>query len=239
MDRIDIYAAARSRASWTGRVPLSAMPRLCASLTDGPADRDALLAYACRGFTDDQGRPALELRLDAVLPVRCDRCGRKLALALEAERAFYFVDTQAQLAAIPIDDTPEEALLGSPQFDLAGLIEDEAILQLPISPRHADCDPAVDGAGAVAMHRPDAPAADERTHPFAGLAALRDQFKGPGAAPDDGRAGSREPTSGKPSSAKAAPGKAPAAKPVAGKPGTHGNGASAASRAKKSRSRTS
>jgi len=140
MDRIDIYAAARSRASWTGRLPLSAMPRLCTSLTDGPGDRDALLVYACSGFTDDLGRPAMALRLDAVLPVRCDRCGHKLALPLAAERTFYFVDTQAALAAIPIDDSPEEALLGSSQFDLAGLIEDEAILQLPISPRHAACE---------------------------------------------------------------------------------------------------
>jgi len=179
MDRIDIYAAARSGARWSGRLALSAMPRLSSSLTDGPGDRDVLMSYECRGSTDTHGRPALDLRLAAVLPLRCDRCGQKLALVLEAQRTFYFVNSQAELAAIPIDDTPEEALLGSPQFDLAGLIEDESILLLPISPRHADC---------VALARDanmppgivDAPeSAGRPPQPFAGLAALREQLRGP------------------------------------------------------------
>jgi uncharacterized protein len=149
MDRIDVFTVARNRADWSGRLPLAAMPRLCASLMDGPGDRDGMLAYRCRGLIDAQGRPGLELRLDAILPLRCDRCAQKLALVLEAERRFYFVTTQAELAAIPIDDAPEEALLGSAQFDLAALIEDEAILQLPISPRHADCV----GAARAAPHK--------------------------------------------------------------------------------------
>ena len=179
MDRIDVFSAARSGAAWRGRLALSAMPRLCASLTDGPGDRDVLLNFECRGLTDAQGRPALELQLDATLPLRCDRCSSKLALALDAQRTFYFVNTQAELAAIPIDDTPEEALLGSSHFDLAGLIEDEVILQLPISPRHADCIPiagnatVLQGSGAVPAD------AHEPPHPFAGLAALHEQLQAP------------------------------------------------------------
>jgi uncharacterized protein len=183
MDRIDVFTVARNRADWSGRLPLAAMPRLCASLMDGPGDRDGMLAYRCRGLIDAQGRPGLELWLEAVLPLRCDRCAQKLALVLEAERAFYFVTTQAELAAIPIDDTPEEALLGSAQFDLAALIEDEAILQLPISPRHADCVGVARAAPAQPSATADPSAAPGPPHPFAGLAALREQLQGP-AAPD-------------------------------------------------------
>jgi len=196
MERIDVFSAARSGAAWRGRLALSAMPRLCASLTDGPGDRDALLNYECRGLTDAQGRPALELQLEATLPLRCDRCSSKLALALDTQRTFYFVNTQAELAAIPIDDTPEEALLGSSQFDLAGLIEDEVILQLPISPRHSDCIPVVrstamlPGLGAVAAD------ADETPHPFAGLAALRDQLQAPEPAVTKAPAGKAKPQNG-------------------------------------------
>jgi uncharacterized protein len=212
MDRIDIYAAARSGAGWSGRLALATLPRLCASLTDGPGDRDALLTFACRGSTDAHGRPALELRLEAALPLRCDRCGQMLALPLSVQRTFYFVSTLAELAAIPVDDTPEEALLGSAQFDLAGLIEDEAILHLPISPRHADCVAVTRNAPAPPGFEDATAASGKPPHPFASLAALRDQLQEPAAT---------------------------RVKPSAGKPGMPVNGASATTRPRKSRSRAS
>lgn len=74
--------------------------------------------------------------------------------------------SEADLADIPVDDAPEEPLVGSAHFDLAALIEDEAILQLPISPRHPDC-------AAPFPVEPDADAEEERPHPFAELARLR------------------------------------------------------------------
>jgi uncharacterized protein len=40
---------------------------------------------------------------------------------------------------LPIDDAPDEPLLGSRRFDVAALVEEQAILALPISPRHAAC----------------------------------------------------------------------------------------------------
>jgi uncharacterized protein len=185
MDRIDVFAAARKRSQWEGRLRFAAMPRLAASLLlDAPTDGAGVLDYRCRGDLDAQGRPALTLWLDAVLPLRCDRCAKKLALALRVERRFYFVNSGAELAAIPVDDAADEPLLGSVQFDLAGLIEDEAILQLPLSPRHTDCAPVVlpraPGAG-VASSGEELRAATERPHPFAGLATLRDRLPKPGA----------------------------------------------------------
>ena len=210
MDRIDVFAVARNRAQWGGRIALADMPRLCASLTDGPGDRAATLAYHCRGGIDAQGRPELELCLDAVLPLRCDRCAQKLALVLETDRRFYFVATQEELAAIPIDDTPEEALLGSAHFDLATLIEDEVILQLPISPRHPDCSPALHGTGAQRAAAAAAPAA-ERPHPFAGLAALRGRLPEP-AGPGAGAEGSAGAAPDGPGADGGAPAGPPAAK---------------------------
>jgi uncharacterized protein len=182
MDRIDVFAVARSGAQWEGRLALARMPRLGASLfLEDPADGAGAVQYHCGGYLDAQGRPALRLALQAVLPLRCDRCTRRLAFVLEAERNFYFVASSAQLAAIPIDDAAEEALLGSAQFDLAGLIEDEAILQLPLSPRHADCAPAVvlgPGNYGAQTGATDGPQAG-RPRPFAALGALRDHLLRP------------------------------------------------------------
>lgn len=183
MDTMDVFTLARTGARVEGERPLALMPRLAASLTAS----EGVLRYACEGSTDALGRPALRLHLQARLPVRCDRCGRALALALDAERQFFFVATEQELAAIPIDDSPQEPLLGSAHFDLAGLLEDEAILQLPISPRHADCvAPYSAGASATAAADrgpaggsvagfDDAPADARR--PFARLAGLREQLQ--------------------------------------------------------------
>jgi len=187
---LDVYTLARSGASRSGELPLARLPRLGASLVR----HDGVLAYEARGLVDGQRRPGLRLQLQADLVLRCDRCGGELVYALAADRLFYFVDTEEQLAAIEIDDAPEEPLLGSVRFDLAGLIEDEAILQLPLSPRHERCTarrPAPASAPA------DAPS-PQRPHPFAALGELRGRL-GPAGAPPDGAA---TPSAGTPPKAK-------------------------------------
>jgi uncharacterized protein len=168
---IDVFAMARTGAERAGELPLAQLPRLAAGL----ARAEGSLQYRARGFTDGLGRPSLRLQLRAQLPLRCDRCGRETVFDLQAERVFYFVATEAELAAIEVDAAPEEALVGATGFDLAGLAEDEAILQLPLSPRHEQCEAASRGAN------PEAAAAP-RPNPFAQLAGLREQLRA-GAAP--------------------------------------------------------
>ncbi len=167
MTNIDVYALARKQSSWEGEIGLAAMPRLAAGLVRA----NGKLSYACRSGSDGHGRPQLRLELEAELALRCDRCARELAFALRVLRQFYFVDTEAELAQESIDESPEEALLGSTNFDLRTLIEDEAILQLPMSPRHERCAPSVSVSAAGA--------AAERPNPFSQLASLRGRLRGP------------------------------------------------------------
>lgn len=165
MNTVDVFQMARLGLSLEGRVAISDMPRLASAL----AHSRGALRYDCIGHIDEHGRPALRLQIEGVLPVRCDRCGEEFDLALQAHKTFFFVGTEAELAGIPIDDLPEEALLGSSRFNLQALIEDEAILQLPISPRHEAC---------VAASEPTETAAQsDRSHPFAPLEALRERLR--------------------------------------------------------------
>lgn len=162
MDTIDVFALARGAGVVAGELALARMPRLASSLVR----LDGAIAFRCQGEIDTLGRPALRLALKATLPLRCDRCGDPVDFKLDVERLFFFVRTEEELAAVAIDETPEEPLLGSAHFGLAGLIEDEAILQLPISPRHDGCQ----AARGAATRPPDGP--------FAGLAALRGVLRG-------------------------------------------------------------
>ncbi len=165
MNTVDVFQLARLGSSLQGSIAIADMPRLAGTLVHSRG----VLRYECAGQIDELGRPSLELRIDAVLPVRCDRCGEELDLTLQAHKRFFFVRTESELTGIPIDDAPEEALLGSSRFDLQALIEDEAILQLPISPRHELC---VSATGPASVALPS-----KRPHPFAPLAALRERLR--------------------------------------------------------------
>lgn len=168
MELLDVYTLARQGGVREGCLAVAQLPRLAAGLLRS----EGTLRFRALGLHDALARPALRLRVEGSVPLRCDRCGGELQLALAGEREFFFVQTQRELASLPVDDAPEEPLLGSTHFDLAGLVEDEAILMLPLSPRHPDC-----GAALAAPAAADAPGEPERPHPFAGLAGLRDALR--------------------------------------------------------------
>ena len=157
---VDVFELAHSAGRVAGSIPVAALPRLAAAVTrvDGPLD------YELEGFIDELGRPAARLQLQGRLVMPCDRCNGPLDSVLEARSTFFFVADEAQLNAVPIDESEVDALIGSAQFDLWNLVEDEAILALPLSPRHDACRPAV-------LEQPAAE--EERPSPFAALEQLK------------------------------------------------------------------
>lgn len=164
IEPVDVFELARTGGEVAGRRPLTDMPRAAESLASPGGE----LVYRLQGFRDARGRPAARLHFEASPALICDRCSGPVELALEGEATYYFVRSEAELARIPVDESEEEPLLGSARFDLGELLEDELILALPISPRHADC--------AASGLTDDAPAAQpepERPHPFAALAKLK------------------------------------------------------------------
>lgn len=146
----DVFVLARERRTIDGELPLADMPRLAASLLS----TDGVLTYAIRGEVDDRGRPGAGMHLRATLPMECQRCGGRVDIVLDRDARFRFVADEEQLGATPDDDDDVDVIVGSPRMELVPWIEDEAILSLPLVPRHeADdphCHPAVPlGTGAV------------------------------------------------------------------------------------------
>jgi uncharacterized protein len=148
---IDVFELARLNGVTEGQVPLEAAVRLQADLRSV----SGAIEYRLEGRIDASGRPAARLSLRADLPLTCDRCGQLLTFHLEHQGSFYFVREESELAALPITTEDEaEPLLGSTSFDVAALVEEEAILSLPISPRHAECTPPADEAGSAGAENP-------------------------------------------------------------------------------------
>lgn len=162
--RCDVWELSRRGAVVEGALQLAAAPRLAEQL----ADQAGALHYRLTGLVDEQGRPAARLVVQGPLRARCDRCGGPVEVSIDEQAQFYFVDDERELERLPIDDSPEEPLLGSSRFDLASLVEEQAILALPISPRHDECAvPPPTGA--------DRAPADETHRPLEALAALKKQ----------------------------------------------------------------
>jgi uncharacterized protein len=159
---IDVFDLAHSAATASGSMPLADARRLRSALAAG----DGVIAFELQGYEDERGRPCARLRLRGSLPLSCDRCGKALALAVEHTADFRFVGSEAELERLPVTVDEIEPLVGSRRFALLDLVEDESILCIPVSPRHADC--TVRGSE-QAVAAPE----DESRRPFAGLADLK------------------------------------------------------------------
>lgn len=162
---LDVFEAARQQRVVVGRLAVASLGRLRSSL----ATAEGTIDFRYAGAVDARGRPAARLGFSGTVDLVCDRCNGPLAVALQGEARYFFVRGEDELARIPVDDTEEEPLLGSSQFDLFELIEDEVILALPISPRHGDCRPPAAAADVSSATEEAAP----MRRPFAALAQLK------------------------------------------------------------------
>lgn len=168
--RLDVAAAAAAGADVSGRWPVSDLPRLAdgsAGEVDEPVSWSA--GFEQRRELGAAPQPWLRLQAQARVARQCQRCLQPVLLSLDVDRAFRFVPTEDEAAALDAD-SEEDVLVLSRHFDLRELVEDELLLTLPIVPMHDDCP-----APLVATALPEEPASDDAApvHPFAALAAWK------------------------------------------------------------------
>ena len=167
----DAFRLARLRESLHGDATMEDLPRLAESVLH-PGAR---VHYDILGRIDDGGHPGAVMKLSGRLALRCERCNASLQFPLERDVPFRFVQDEQELNALPIEDDEVEEVVGGPAMDLLAWVEDEAILSLPLVPRHENC----------AVPYADAPEAADpgRPNPFAALAKLK---RGDDGGPADG-----------------------------------------------------
>jgi uncharacterized protein len=153
---IDGLEFARTGLHLRGEWPLADFPRLRDALR---AD-SGVLAYEVQGVPEEQGSPALRLRLDGTLVLTCQRCLGTLEFPLHVGVSLLLAATQAEIDAEPLEADGPERIVAGKEMPVHDLIEDEVLLAIPIAPRHERC--ASQGA----------PAPGERHMPFAGLRTL-------------------------------------------------------------------
>lgn len=163
---IDTAQLARDQQTLSGERTIEDLPRLATLL----ASSEGGIAWRVRGWRGDPVGGGhddfLELVFSATVYPACVRCLAPVAVQIDDTKRFRLVESEAQAEHLDLDDDEYDVLAGGARFDLAALIEDEAILALPPMPRHERCEPA-------RALREEVSADEEAENPFAALRRLR------------------------------------------------------------------
>jgi len=160
----DAFDLALRGASVAGTLDGGSLPRAADRLA--PEGGRAEVSWRITGKADALGRPALEIALDGVVPLVCQRCLQAFPWPVAQRTLVLLARNERELAVLDAEDEHEVVLAAAP-LDPATLAEDELLLTLPFAPRceRAGCA----GSGFAAGEAADAAAPSA----FAALAALK------------------------------------------------------------------
>lgn len=153
---IDGFEFALSGSRLSGDWPATVFQRLREVLYVA----EGTLHYELQGLPEQQGRPALRLRVAGRLQLICQRCLGPLEFDVKSEALLVLFAQEAELAGLPVEVDGPERIVAHREMSVLDLVEDEVLLAVPYAPRHEQC----------SSREGDAPAAPQR--PFAGLRAL-------------------------------------------------------------------
>jgi uncharacterized protein len=163
---LDAWRMATARRSFDGRLPLAAMARLRDLLADTEGEARFSLEFGC----DALQVPFVELRIDAGLPLVCQRSLQRFVQTVELVQRFGLVRNvdggEEEIEASLLPGYEALQLTGDGLLRPAELVEDELILAIPLVPVEP-------GSESVERDWPVTEDEEVRVNPFAALAALK------------------------------------------------------------------
>lgn len=157
---VDSLKFCRTGESRSGVTPVASLGRLAAEL----AESSGQLRWSITGGLHPKGMPQLTMQVQGEVKLICQRCLTPFAHAIATDTVLVLARDEADADATEesLDDDSIDVIVGDPQQDLLQLVEDDALLALPLSPRHDVCPGDV----------PALPQ-DQRESPFAALKGLK------------------------------------------------------------------
>ena len=152
-----------------GVLPVSHLLRLAEDLADQQVENQGEIQWQALFGCADDGTRGLQLQVQVDLQLLCQRCLGALPHAITIERVFHLVETEAEADQL-FEADPEseiEPLAAGKKFDLAALIEDEILLDLPTIRAHQRCPTKLKNSAGAEV------AVEKKPSPFAGLSALK------------------------------------------------------------------
>ena len=157
---IDSLDFARNGRDLRGEVAVADLPRL----QDMLAVPEGTISYVVRGYQDKDGKPKLEVTLDGMCQLRCQRCLNALAYPVKLVSRLLLVQG-GELDEPSIEEDELDSIQADKHMDVLALLEEEILLSLPFAPKHpaGACQPV---AGGLDWSEPE-------RKPFAVLAGLK------------------------------------------------------------------
>lgn len=122
-------------ASLDGAVAVSGMHRLHDLLRDD----SGAIQYSLNGATNAEGKPLLKLDLEGSLMLECQRCLNALDFSVELHEELIVARSEAEMDSILSENDTQECILVSDKLSVPDFVEEEILLELPISARHVEC----------------------------------------------------------------------------------------------------
>jgi uncharacterized protein len=145
---IDAFSFCKLGEQRGAETEISSFPRLSAECADA-GKKQGHLTWLVQGEMDKYGRPRLTLTVQGEIELLCQRCLTPISFHLDANAELILAKDEDHADEIEamLDDEEMDAVdvvVGSKSFNLLDLVEDEALLAIPQSPKHAVCPEMVD-----------------------------------------------------------------------------------------------
>ena len=129
---VDYRRLARDREQVAGTVPLERLGRLCEQLIS--TDQQIVVAL---DFSMRRHRPSVAGEVSVDVLLTCQRCMEPVSLHLTAVIDTLIVESEDALASL--DPEEDGVVCEEKRISIAEIIEDDLMIDLPISPRHDTC----------------------------------------------------------------------------------------------------
>ena len=158
---VDAFEFCRQKEFREGKIAVAQLSRLLEDCADDSGE----INWSLQGGMHEHGYPQWQLKVNASVQLMCQRCLTPFAFQIAANSILILArdDEKADEMEVSLDDESIDVIVASRAFNLLELIEDEALLALPLAPKHAACQDE---------DMPDA-VADEKELPFLGLKGLK------------------------------------------------------------------
>lgn len=134
---IDAFAYSQQAVQRSGSLKVADLPRL----SEDCANTEGMLAWSLAGDVNEYGHARLTLTVKGEVNLVCQRCLTPYAFEIDSESVLILAknDDEADEIEDLLDDDEIDVVVGGKSLDIKDLIEDEALLAIPQSPKHAVC----------------------------------------------------------------------------------------------------